>query len=604
MINKIGLSLGTYKNLNKTNQTKRNFNSNLTDTSYQSIPVSADMLGGKCNISFGAKKSLTELESSFIGDEEIRVTNLFNLEEDINIPYSLMPNDKKRFNAAGLNISVEDYGLIKKFTISNNKGNVIAIAKVNSNADDLPFVIYKQGKYMPELTIKDSSLNGKSIKMLAGSELKARDFEIKMPGQYEPMLGEGYKNISFSGKCTFATSDMEQNTKQAVESYLDSGFVADAPYGDYKELVHDNLPEVICVCSGSSDRLKNITRFDENKLSTKQPTDSSFRYIGYTLNTLATAGLLDGENMDEIHFISQRHKLPQDDTVHWVPDFGTDGGAIAEGFKRGIIDDNKDSIILNANIFTNADISRAYYALKTLPNAGIVIPYFPVSSDRAKSFILLAVDKNDEGNFEIKNFVDKPKSASEPPDPNDFSSLSDYDAQMQEYESAQKAINPDDENSFLANSGMFFLSKEANKILMAQGIIFPQETDLNAVILPKILQMINEGKMIDENGNCLKAYTVPLERIGGAPAYWDDIGTAESYLRMIKDVAGQTQINGVGQENKFYGLPEFLMNDFHSNVDLDTGIVYDSYEARTAFDKFKSKFAVDNIQGNIYIAGR
>ena len=107
---------------------------------------------------------------------------------------------------------------------------------------------------------------------------------------------------------------------------------------------------------------------------------------------------------------------------------------------------------------------------------------------------------------------------------------------------------------------------------------------------------------LDEEGNMMKVYTVPLETKGGKPAVWDDIGTAEAYLKLIKDVANEFRVHGNTTENKYYGIPEFLMNDFANNTDLQTGIVYDSEKARNSFSEFCKKYNVDFAEGNIFVA--
>ena len=115
---------------------------------------------------------LTELEKSIIGPKEIRIPNLLDINENIDLPLKAMPEKTEHLNAAGLNVvkTVEDGKDV--YTISNDKGNTIFIGRVDRSKADLPTVVYKQGKFMPEITVKDPALNGKSIKMLAGSHLK------------------------------------------------------------------------------------------------------------------------------------------------------------------------------------------------------------------------------------------------------------------------------------------------------------------------------------------------------------------------------------------------------------------------------------------------
>ena len=58
------------------------------------------------------------------------------------------------------------------------------------------------------------------------------------------------------------------------------------------------------------------------------------------------------------------------------------------------------------------------------------------------------------------------------------------------------------------------------------------------------------------------------------------------------------------EKNKYFGIPAFVMNDFMLNVDLETGIVFDSSEAQASFDIFKKKHEISDVKGNIFVAGR
>ena len=121
------------------------------------------------------------------------------------------------------------------------------------------------------------------------------------------------------------------------------------------------------------------------------------------------AGIINADETDDVKYLSQAHEIEEGGDVKYVSKYKTDGGAIAEGLSRDIIDNTKPAVILNADIFSNADITRTFHALETLPNAALVIPYYPVNSERAKSFGLLGVGKDDNGNLQIKEFLEKPK---------------------------------------------------------------------------------------------------------------------------------------------------------------------------------------------------
>lgn len=554
-------------------------------------------------VNFGSGvNGFTELEASIINDKEIRIPNLLDINENIDLPLKEMPKGKEHLNAAGLNVvkTVED-GL-DVYRISNGKGNPIFVGRVDRSKENLPVVTYKQGKFMPEITVKDPSLQGKSIKMLAGSRVKGDGFDFKMVGEYQPTPGSDKKSVSFKGRTVITTLNKEPRTLNAVDSYMKSGLQSQAVQGDYADVVKEDDPTVIIPAGGFGERFFNITREFENKPSGKLPTDNNYRIIATALNLAASAGILSGGADDSVKYLSQAHDIPNGGDTRFVEKYKTDGGAIAEGLKRDIIRNDKPAIILNADIFTNADISRTYNALKTLPHAALIIPYYPVNPERAKSFGLLGVEQDDNGNLQIKEFLEKPKYTSDAPMPTDFVEPGSYDKAMEEFRKVQTAQNPNDENSYLANPGFYFLSPQALKVLTAKGILDPAKTGLGAHVMPEIVRLANEGKLLDDEGNNMKVYTVPLETKGGKPAVWDDIGTAEAYLKLIKDVANEVRLHGNTVENKYYGVPEFLMQDFAKNTDLETGIVYDSEQARDGFSAFCEKYNVDFAEGNIFVA--
>ncbi|MBQ4077982.1 hypothetical protein IJD15_02235 [bacterium] len=550
-------------------------------------------------VSFGA---LTQFEKSIIGKKEIRIDNLLAIPENVNLPYAEIPEGTEHLNAAGLNVVKISEGDKDTYTISNDSGHPIFVGKVDSSRKTLPKVTYKQGKFMPEITVKDESLDGKAIKMLAGSRLKGNGFDFKMIGEFQPVPGEKSKKVSFKGRTAITTLNKEERTLSAVEKYMASGLAKETVKGDYYDMVKADDPTVVIPAGGFGERFFNITREYENKPSAKMPTSDNYRIIATALNLAASAGIINGDKTDSVKYLSQAHEIAEGDNVRYVSKYKTDGGAIAEGLKRDIIDNTKPTVILNADIFTNADITRTYKALKTLPNAALVIPYYPVNSERAKSFGLLGIEEDQAGNLQIKEFLEKPKYTAEPPRPTDFTQPGDYDKAMAAFKKAQTAKNPSDGNSFLANPGFYFLSPQAMKVLTAKGILDSSKTGLGAHVMPEIVRLANEGQLLDEEGNQMKVYTVPLETKGGKPAVWDDIGTAEAYLKLVKEVAHEYNTKGNTPENKYYGVPEFVMSDFADNTDLNSGMVFDSAKAKDVFQDFKAKYNVKVSEGNIFVA--
>lgn len=566
------------------------------------------MNGVKAPVSFGAAKTeLTDYEKSFIGPKEVRIPNLFDLKENLDIPYKLMPEKTGHLNTAGLNVEKQQEGTLETYKISNDKGHRIFEGQIDrTKMTSLPVITYKQGKFMPEITVKDPALDGKAVKMLAGSTLEGEGFKFHMIGDYTPTPASGTKSVgvSFKGRTFITTLNKEPRTLNAVDSYKQSGLQAQAVKGDYYDEMKADDPNIIIPAGGFGERFFNITREDENKPSAKLPTDDRYRIIATALNLAASAGILNGDESDKILYLSQAHEIPEGEDTRYTSKYKTDGGAIAEGLVRDLIRNDKASVILNADIFTNADITRTYNALKTLPNAALVIPYYPVNPERAKAFGLLGIEKDDEGNMQIKKFLEKPKYTADAPLPSDFVESGEYDKAMELFKVVQTAKNPDDESQFLANPGFYFLSPQAQKLLMAKGILDPVKTGLGADVMPKIVELANNGELLDDVGNKMKVYTVPLETKGGNPAVWDDIGTAEAYLKLIKEVGYEYRLHGNTPENKYYGIPEFVMTDFANNADPETGIVFDSAKSRNVFGEFCQKYNIEKAEGNIFVAGK
>ncbi len=546
----------------------------------------------------------------YIGAKEMRIEDIVSIDKDIHIALKDMPEGKKHLNADGLNVTKKVGAETTQYVVSNDHKKELFIATIKKGAKP-PVLTYKQGKFMPEVTVKHPSLGESRIKMLAGSKIISKDFSLIMPGEIYESDGEvstikKQNGISFKGNLAISTLNLESRTQNAVDLYMNSDLPQQMTKGAFVEDIETHKPFVAIPAGGFGERIFNLTRENENKPSYFLPTTDKCRIIGTSLNMAASAGIIQGNGEDNITYLSQNHSIEGDNVVH-TNKYKTDGGAISEAIHKGIIPEDKDLIILNADIFTNADITRTYHALKTLPDAALVIPYYPVDGNRAKSFGLLGYEKDQNGNIQIKDFVEKSPYTTTPPvspQPAEFGSDEEYSSAMDKYienmdkfNAVQTAKDPKT-GMFYSNPGIYVMSKEAVDVLKEMK----DKAGLGGDVMPEIVRLCNEGKLLNSEGKPMKVYTLPLERADGKPAFWDDIGTAEAYLKVIKDVAYETEEKGTGKENKFYGVPTFILNDFRSNVDIDTSIVYQSKKARNNFESFKTAMNVTDAIGNMFIA--
>ncbi len=562
---------------------------------------------------------------------EIKIPNLLELNDGI---YEVKANDlpaaqsKVAFSNGDQNLKIDKKNDGKKTLIEisatdkNNKPKIIGKISVSNNAY-APTLAYQQGKFKPEITVAHENLKSTKIKMLAGSELITPQFTIKMPGSYTDKNNKE-QVISFTGNNKTAlyitTMHMEENTKNAINLYLKAQLAGKVTPGAYIKDVKTYTPNAVMPAGGQGQRYANISGEEENKPSTPLPTDNAYRVMGSALSMFASMGKINKHTKPaNITYISQTHQIngsKDGSTVVNAQQYKNDGGAIAEALDDGFIDSSKDTIILNADIFTNADITRAYHALKTLPNAALVIPYYPVNTERAKSFGLIGIEtSNDETNlgsaFELKQFIEKPKYtdiAPTHPNINDFTEeeylpiAEQFEKDMQSYYKTQLAKLED--GNYAANPGMYILSKEATaELKKLYKNVDKSKLGLGANVMPHIVELCNSGQLKNAKGEPMKAYTLPLQRPDGKAAFWDDIGSAEAFLKVVKDVARETRSKGTGKDNNFYGVPEFVLKDFTKNTDLENGIVYQSSNARNNFNAFKKAVNAKSITGNIYVAG-
>ncbi len=546
------------------------------------------------NTTFKGVSPFNREAQKHIRNNGIHVDNLFGINEDVKIDGRFITEEKdKKLFGDGLSVEVFNVGDKKYVKVMENDTKEIfrGYEKVGAKCPNLS---YAKGKFDHHIVIEDEDTK---IMMLKGSKITADDgsFEYIMFSDEEPKNQKtSFKGLSFTGNVYVSTLNKESKTLEAVKNYSYNKLYTQAPVGDYKDIVEANQPNLLIPAGGFGERFYNVNAFingnSENKPSCSLPTKNSYRIIGTTLNMAASAGIITGK--DKYAYLSQAHSIDEDKEVKHVRKYDTDGGAFAEALKRDIISDDKDAIILNADIFTNADITRAYKALKTLPNAALVIPYYPVNPERAKSFGLIGTEVDENGNQQIKKFIEKPKYTNKIPSNASIEEKADW------MEVQKAEIN----GNYMANPGMYFMSKEAVKVLKDINLEEKGAGFLGKHVIPKIVELCNAGKLVDENGNPMKVYTVPLEAKGGKLAVWDDIGSAEAYVKMIQDVAKETKENeAFPWLNKYYGVPNFVLQDFKNNTEIETGVVKMSRGAGDRLEIFKDKYGVDEMKGNILV---
>lgn len=507
-------------------------------------------------------------------DKQVYIPNLFNVKD-------VLFEKKKGANPPFVVDTKETkYGEIKELFVKELDSPVLRLSK-NKNAKILPKAVLKLGKFEPTVEFVDTELDIK-VKLLRGSKLDAEDFELVLPGKVKTNGHD--KDISFAGKGSFkvVTFHNEMATKEAVDLYQEGEFFNKVEKGFYADEVKKDQPTYMVLAGGYGTRLFDYTGEEVNKPAAKLPTDDNYRMMGNAIDQAAKAGILDGEN-DKITYLSGANTISGDNVEKVIQDVDLgDGGCIAKSIALGTVSKDKPLVILNADTITNADLTRAYKAFKDHPDAAVLIPHYASPENRAKEFGLMAVEKVDNQVSEIKNFVEKPQTLEE-----------------------AKSAKIEGTDQYMANPGIYIFSPKAVELLGEKGKKMIEEgyqLGLARDFITPLVEKCQKGEVTDDSGNPMKVYTTPLETKTGKFAYWDDLGKTSAIVETVRTMAAHTEKYGANSpENKFHGLPEFLLNDAVKHTDLETSVVSMSDEAIEKLEKFKEKYGVTELEGNVIV---
>lgn len=554
----------------------------------------------KAQVSFGSTKGVIE------GEVEGKTSLSATLNGDTRIKNNLL------YSIEGYDIASVQEGEKRKIMILKDNKKIIT-GYIANDLDPATEIKFNAAKHNPEIKITKGD---STIQLFEGSEIYDSEgkFEFVYPGKYSTYdsakKAPKSNNISFTG---FYSSLLckKDATVNAVNNQKPDKFAVSGQY--WEEMANDD-PSIVGLMGGFGTRFANMTDAESNKPSFVMPNGQSL--AGAAFDLAKNAESLD--SIDKVTYLNQiSEKDPSvtkaiveaGDKIVNMKAFNSDGGAVIHSVLNNVIPTDKPLVILNADTITNVDVSQAYHKLKTLKNAALVIPSYPVSETRAKSFGLMAAGTiaDEVGSRELTSFVEKPKNPSK---------------EAKGAMIKDKTVNG--EQAYSGNPGIYLFSDAVLKNLdvilpVAEEIAltkkqeaarakgeeiptrlkdpFSDSTFLGNAFVPAIVQLCQEGRLIDEDGNKMKSYVVPMNTAVGTEAVWDDVGSAEAFIKNCQDIAYETEAHGTNGANKYYGIKR--LRDFHRSTGLYTGVVYASPQDRINFEE---KYADDfEIKGNAFV---
>jgi len=438
----------------------------------------------------------------------------------------------------------------------------------------------KVGKFGPTIELIDREI-GVRVQLLTNSRASIGD-KLDVDILYkEPEASKKQVSFKGGGKLQVVTYHGEARTKEAVEGYMGAGLNKAVAKGEFFDEMQTNKPNIMVLAGGYGTRLLNVTGEDYTKPALKLPTDPNYRLMSNALDAAAKSGF-SGNNVE---YLSGQGTLKGANVKNVIQQTNLgDGGCIAKALFQGDTPTDAPLIILNADTFTNADITKAYKAFLDHPDAAILIPFYEAPADRATGFGLMSANTAEpsveDGVYEIKSFVEKPKDLKK---------------------EAAGALVVGETDKYMANPGIYIISPKALEALKAKGNGINSELGLAKGFITPLVAQCQKGEFKDADGNPMKCYTAKLEKKGGGAAYWDDLGVDITIPKTFVDMAEQTKAHGFTSDNKYYGMPEFLLRDAVKNADVKTGRVYMNDDAKAKFEAFCKKYPGFETKGNVLV---
>ena len=518
------------------------------------------------------------------------------------------------FQGKEYKIVSEEDGSKRNIEILNKDGKPIIKGWIKKDFTPDTIIEFNVAKHNPEIKI---TRGDSTIQLFKGSSIKDREenFSFTFPGQTNIYDFKNNKptssKISFTGIYSSLLCQ-KPATVAAVTLEKPAPFVGS---GVYWEIMAQDDPSIVTLMGGFGTRFANLTPEGSNKPAFVMPNGQSL--AGAALD-LAKNAMALREGIKGVTYLNQGDdsnppyvgRMQHGDSIINSKAFQSDGGAVINAVINGNIPKDKPLVILNADTITNVDISDSYKRLKDLNNAALVIPCYPVSETRAKSFGLMSAGSiaDEDGSRELTSFVEKPANPSK--------------------EAANAMIEGETvngEQAYRGNPGIYLFSpvvlqnldliletareialekKQAAAIRAGKPIPenlgeneFSASTFLGNAFVPAIVKLCQENRLLNENKEPMKTYIVPMLTTTGKQAIWDDVGSAEALVSNVQNIAYETENVGEGPKNKFFGIRG--LEDFRKSVKLDTGVTYASPKDK---EQFEEKYAHDyDIQGNVYI---
>lgn len=432
------------------------------------------------------------------------------------------------------------------------------------------------GSHQPVIELTDEEL-GIKILLNRGSKLTSPDLNIS----YEKITPKKIfvdrnKKISFGNNIYIVSGYKSESTKNYIANYYENRKNLDVEKSPYAKKIKNDY-SIFGLAAGYGTRLKPVSDLTgSNKPCTKYPsTDKNLLEIS-CLDTAARTGN-----------IQYYYRFTDDEN-----NLSGTAGPIIKALKDGTIPINKPLVLLTSDTFNNIDLAKVLYDFEQSKNTGIGVVVRDVSNENLFDVPLVGISSDNI----INKFYEKINSDNYSQiigENNKFyTSTNIMVIHPRILEILKKFADENGNADFL--EFLDLMLNTLNKPYEDLGKKYPYGLGNKDLKIEDLISRYGYPTPIYDYATYrnLKVNAIYAQDIKGNTAYCTDTGTIEKFIETVRTIKNSSKINGISSD---------FINKIKENVSSD-GVIFMEPEAREKLQKFKQKYNINNLEGNVIVS--
>jgi hypothetical protein len=494
---------------------------------------------------------------------------------------------------------------------SNDSKDVKQIAEIEYKySEKLPEISVLTGNFDPVIKVKDKKRK-LQFTLLNDSSFEIDNLKIKV-GDNPPEPNKSKKDISFSGNINFVLGYKGKKVNQSIENYFVKNKFENVRQGKYVSKLKNDY-NIMGLTAGYGTRLHPVSVLSEDSKCTTSFPGSEKEFMEHSILDIAVStGIINPHKVkSDILNKNETLLLESNEVVRKTKDasivkifedpdnLSGDLKPIIKGLKSGIIPMDKPLLVVPADLYTNADISKCIYDFEN-SHSGFMMPVKAEKYEKMKGFAPIKL--SDDKVPVIEQFFPKVNDLH-----HDNPDLKQTEIKSGEYKGKypisgtffvfhpkvlEVMVALDKENK---PSSFISMLDKMRKLLNTKENLkgtFDKEEFKKLQKMDLIDKKGFPKPLLDKDNQPLKMTASYLVDIDGNVADAKDIGTVSSYLDISRNIKNKQETNG---------LNESFINSVSEHIS-DSGVVFMDKNAKDAYKEFEQEYGAKNISGNVIVS--